>query len=81
LTAREKAEALLQRLPESDMEVVVKFLAKRDRLADIDEWGDLDEMTDAAGADLMADLDEEERAEFGETIGEAWGRERRRQGS
>ena len=41
----------------------------------IDEWGDLDAQTDAAAGDLMARLDEEEIAEFGETISQAWGYE------
>ena|ERR1700677_2375005 len=41
----------------------------------IDDWGDLDAQTDAAAGDLMARLDEEEIAEFGETISQAWGYE------
>lgn len=43
----------------------------------VDEWGDVDTMLDEAAGDLMAALDEEERAEHGETIAEAWGRTRR----
>lgn len=43
----------------------------------VDEWGDLSAQTDAATAAVMRDLDEQERAEFGETIGEAWGRKKR----
>ena len=39
------------------------------------DWGNLDAQTDAAAGDLMARLDEEEIAEFGETIAQAWGYE------
>lgn len=45
---------------------------------DVDSWGDLDAMLDEVAADLMADLDEEERAESGETLAEAWGRDKRK---
>jgi hypothetical protein len=41
----------------------------------VDDWGNLDAQTDAAAGDLMARLDEEEIAEFGETISQAWGYE------
>lgn len=40
----------------------------------VDEWGDLDAQTHAEAAAVMRDLDQAERAEFGETIAEAWGR-------
>lgn len=74
MTAREGAGRLLARLPDSDMEVVAGFLAWRSCLADIDEWGDLRAQLHAATADAMRDLDEAERAEFGETLWERWQR-------
>jgi hypothetical protein len=40
----------------------------------VDEWGDLSSMTRAAADATMRRLDEEERAQFGETLAEAWGR-------
>ncbi len=66
VTAREKAHALLDELPESEMEPVVRFLASRQEGSLVDEWGDLSEMTDAAAAETMRRLDDEERtAGFG----------------
>jgi hypothetical protein len=84
MTTREKAQKLLDELPESELEPVVEFIASRgtgdsDRKAEpsdvLDDWGSLNAQTDAAAGDLMARLDEEEIAEFGETISQAWGYE------
>ena len=75
VTTREKAHALQDQLPESEIEPVVEFIASRRENGDVDEWGDLSAMVDASSAEVMRRLDEEERAEaHGETIGEAWGR-------
>lgn len=74
VTEQEQAQRLLARLPDSELEVVVGFLAWRDCLADIDEWGDLREWVDAVSSDPLHDLDEAERAEFGETLWESWQR-------
>jgi hypothetical protein len=74
VTAREKAHALLDQLPDSEIGPVVDFIASRKVSGAVDEWGDLAEMTDAAAAETMRHLDEEERAQRGETIGEAWKR-------
>jgi hypothetical protein len=40
----------------------------------IDDWGNLSAMKRASTRSLMQRLDEEEIAEFGETIGDAWTR-------
>ncbi len=74
VTEREQAQRLLARLPDSELEVVIGFLAWRDCLADIDEWGDLRTWLAAASSDPLRDLDEAERAEFGETLWESWQR-------
>ena len=71
---RRAAQGLLARVPDSEMEVVVGFLAWRDCLADIDEWGDLRAWLDVASDRVLHDLDERERAEFGETLWENWQR-------
>lgn len=84
MTTREKAQKLLDELPESELEPIVEILASRTedssaRKAEpgnvVDDWGNLDAQTDAAAGDLMARLDQEEIAEFGETISQAWGYE------
>jgi hypothetical protein len=85
MTTREKAQKLLDEWPEDELEPIVEILASRRTSGsgrepaepgDIaDDWGNLNAQTDAAAGDLMARLDEEEIAEFGETISQAWGYE------
>jgi hypothetical protein len=80
MTTREKAQKLLDETPEDELDTFVEILASRgtsgaDPDDAVDDWGDLDAQTDAAAGDLMARLDEEEIAEFGETIAQAWGYE------
>lgn len=70
----EHAQRLLARLPDSELEVVTGFLAWRNCLADIDEWGDLRALLDGASDGVLQRLDEAERAEFGETLWESWQR-------
>lgn len=72
MTEREHAQRLLARLPDSEMEIVGGFLAWRDCLADIDEWGDLRALNGGGG--VFRHLDEAEVAEFGETLWESWQR-------
>ena len=72
MTEREGALRLLARLPDSELEVVGGFLAWRDCLADIDEWGDLRARSGDGG--VLRRLDEAEREEFGETMWEEWQR-------
>ena len=40
----------------------------------IDEWGNLSAMTRASAGGMLQRMDEEELAEFGETIADAWGK-------
>jgi hypothetical protein len=72
VTEREHAQRLLGRLPDSELEAVGGFLAWRDCLADIDEWGDLRALRGGGG--VLRRLDEAEREEFGETMWEEWQR-------
>ena len=72
MTAKEK---VLEQAPRWTEEQAKAALAAAEGRI-VDEWGDLDAQTDAASAAVMRDLDEQERAEFGQTIGEAWGREK-----
>ena len=71
MTEREHAQRLLRRLPDSELEVVAGFLAWRNCLADIDEWGDLRALN---GGGVFRHLDEAEEEEFGETLWESWQR-------
>jgi hypothetical protein len=83
MTTREKLIRDVLDLPESEIAPVAEFIASRGasgavpeatQSSDIvDDWGNLDAQTDAAAGDLMARLDQEEIAEFGETISQAWG--------
>ncbi len=72
MTEREHAQRLLARLPDTEMEIVGGFLAWRNCLADIDEWGDLRALNGGGG--VFRHLDEAEREEFGETLWESWQR-------
>jgi hypothetical protein len=74
VTEREAGQRLLARLPDSELELVVGFLAWRNCLADIDEWGDIRALHGRGAASALRDLDEAERAEFGETLWEDWQR-------
>ncbi len=73
MTAKEKVLKQAPRWTEEQAEAALA--AAEGRI--VDEWGDLSAQTDAAAADTMKRLDEEERAESGETIAQAWGREKR----
>lgn len=76
-------ELLLERAPnwtEDDAEIALRAVERKHQHTDepgdiIDDWGNLSAMTGTAAGDLMQRLDEEEMAEFGETISEAWGYE------
>jgi hypothetical protein len=78
MTTREKLIRDVLDLPESEIEPVVEFIASRGANGTdgtVDEWGDLDGFGTALMGDALRRLDEEERAELGETIAEAWQRE------
>jgi hypothetical protein len=84
MTTREQIDAALDGLPESEFPPVLEFIVSRGvngsgteaaRPGDIiDDWGNLSAMKRAATSQLMRRLDEEETAEHGETIGDAWTR-------
>jgi len=82
MTTREKVHKLLDELPESQLEPVAEILASR-RESDnkpgdvVDDWGNLSAMTRASGRRMLKRLDEEEIAEHGETIAEAFARAER----
>jgi hypothetical protein len=85
MTSKERLHKLVDELSEAEIKPVLDFIASR-RVEDtpddaakpgdvIDEWGNLDEMLDHAAGDTMRMLDEEEIAEHGETLADAWTRE------
>jgi hypothetical protein len=81
MTTKERLHKLVDELSEDELEPVVEFIVSRaanGTNAAVDEWGDLDTQLDRAADDLMQRLDDEEIAEFGETIAQAWGYERAR---
>jgi hypothetical protein len=83
VTTKERLHKLVDELSEAEADATLDFIALRregqDRPGDIiDEWGNLSATTRMAAASVMRDLAAEERAEFGETIAEAWGYESRR---
>jgi hypothetical protein len=83
MTTKERLHELVDELTDEEATRVLELVEREheDPLsravanAPEDEWGDLNAQTDAAAGDLMARLDEEEIAEFGETISQAWGYE------
>jgi hypothetical protein len=46
----------------------------------VDEWGNLSSFARSSSASLFKRLDEQERAEFGETLAESWERQDREEG-
>jgi hypothetical protein len=82
MATREQVHKLVDELPETDLDPVAEILILRRENGTLDdaarpgdtadEWGSISEMTDAAAAQAMRDLAEEERTQFGETIAEAW---------
>jgi hypothetical protein len=70
VTAKEKLQHEVDVMSEREAKAWLGVIergreAKReadDEWGDFDEWGDLDKMLDGAAADLMRDLNEEERA-------------------
>ncbi len=73
MTAKEKVLEMAPRWSEHDAEIALRAVEREHSADDIvDEWGNLSEMARTATARVMRDLAEEERAQFGETIAEAW---------
>lgn len=60
MTTREKAHKLLDELPESEIEPVLDFIASR-QAGEVDEWGDLSKLHEAAFGGTMRRLADEER--------------------
>ena len=91
LSAREDAHGLLDELPEVTLDRVAGFVNQRLQAAArgeaakpgdiVDEWGNLSALRRASSVRKVSRLDEEEVAEHGETIGDAWGHEPPKSGS
>lgn len=79
MTAKEKVLEFAPSWSEHDAEIALRAVEREHETGDIaEEWGSISEMTGAAATQVMQDLAEEERAQFGETIAEAWQYESRR---
>jgi hypothetical protein len=76
MTTKERLHKLVDELSETEADETLRFAAARHEGKNVDEWGDLDAFTDALTGGALRRLDDEERAEFGETIAEAWEHER-----
>jgi hypothetical protein len=84
MTTREQIDAVLNNMPESELEPVLEILVSRQgseydpeaaRPGDIiDEWGNLSALRRASSPRKLSHLDEAEIAEFGETIGDSFAR-------
>jgi hypothetical protein len=80
MTTKERLHKLVNELSEVEADATLDFIASRREEENkpddiIDEWGNLSATTRMAAARVMRDLAEDERAEFGNTIAEAWGYE------
>ncbi|HEV3321150.1 MAG TPA: hypothetical protein VG147_03055 [Solirubrobacteraceae bacterium] len=78
MTTKERLHKLVDELSEAEAGETLRFAAARHEGANVDEWGDLDAFGNALMGDALRRLDEEEREALGETIAEAWQRERSR---
>lgn len=58
----EEVAAMSEPQAASWLDVIERERKARDQARNVDEWGDLDAMLDAEAADVMRELDEEERA-------------------
>jgi hypothetical protein len=62
MTKRERVIRLVELLPESQLDLLIDFLASKPKPGDIvDEWGNLSAMTRASAARTMRRLDEQEQ--------------------
>ncbi|MGH2903361.1 MAG: hypothetical protein ACRDK7_07250 [Solirubrobacteraceae bacterium] len=73
MTTKERLHKLVDELSEQEADDALDFIASRHEGDgdNVDEWGDLDTFGTALMGDALRKLDEEERAELGETIAEA----------
>jgi hypothetical protein len=61
VTTKERLHKLVDELSEAEAGETLRFAAARHQ-GNVDEWGNLDAWSDAAGSDTMRMLDEEEAA-------------------
>lgn len=91
MTAKERLHQLVDELSEAEADDALRYVASRReggeadpeavRPGDIvDEWGNLSALRRASSAGKLARLDQEEIAECGETIGDAFARAERETG-
>lgn len=78
MTAKEKVLELAPRWSEHDAAIALRAVEHGHETGDIDDWGSISKMTGTAATQVMQDLAEEERAQFGDTIAEAWQYQSRR---
>lgn len=81
VTTRKQIDAVLNNMPEAELEPVLEILISRvgkghdpeaPQPGDIvDDWGNLSALRRASSAQKLNQLDEAEIAEFGETLGES----------
>ena len=77
MTSKERLHKLVDELSEVQAQNA-RIVVEDAKAAALTEQADLDAMLDRATARVMHDLDDEERAELGETIAEAWRYESRK---
>lgn len=75
MTTKERLHELVDELSDEEADATLLLVVARRRGANVDEWGNLDAFGEALTADALNRLDDEERAELGCTIAEAWPRE------
>lgn len=75
MAAKEKLHERVETLSEQEAVETLQMLEDWKPGDTVDEWGILSAMARSSSGAAMRRLDEEERAEHGETIGEAWERE------
>ncbi len=78
MTAKEKVLEFALSWSEHDAEIALRAVEREHNIGGNDDWGSISKMTGAAATQVMQDLAEEERAQFGDTIAEAWQYQSRR---
>jgi hypothetical protein len=80
LSAMTAKERVIADAPEEQAQAAL-VAARRTVPGDIvDEWGNMSSFMRSSSASVFKRLDGEERAEFGETLAESWGRRDRDEG-
>jgi hypothetical protein len=79
MTAKEKVLEQAPRWSEHDAQIALRAVARERAMDDrADAWGSVSQATADAAVQVMRDLAQEERAELGDTIAEAWRYQSRR---